>query len=116
MILFLQILVLYVFSESLLLRFYLLVPLPFLLLHRLNHVAQLFNVGPVGLLYFLPLGGELILENVHVPSELFLESPHSGVLNREQSLNMDEVVPNRNLVLVLSLVQVLVQHLNEGLL
>jgi hypothetical protein len=56
------------------------------------------------------------LNDVLVALKFFVKSLKAGLLELDQVIDVDEVVPERHLVLFLSLVQVSVEHLEDGVL
>lgn len=116
MILFLQVFILNILPKSLFLSLCLFELFPIFFFDSFDHVIELFNLGIVSPFHFFPLSHELILKNSNISSELFLETHHTRLLNFQQCLDMDQMVTNSNLILVLSLIQVFVQHLDESFL
>lgn len=112
----LEVLVLYLLPEALLLRLGFLRLPAILFLHCLDHVIELLEMVMMRPFHLFALSGILILKNAYVPSELFLQSLYARVLDSEECLDVNQMVPYSDLVLVLSLIEVLVQHLYECLL
>ena len=68
------------------------------------------------ILDFMLLAVELGLYNGEVPLELLVEAAESRILQGYQLVNVDQVVPQGHLMLLLRLVQVTVNHLQNGVL
>lgn len=81
MVLFLEVFVLYVFSECLLFGFRLFEFLPVLLPHRLDHIVELLYVGVVRSLHVHSFHVELVFEDGDIAGKLLLQPSHPGVLH-----------------------------------
>lgn len=68
------------------------------------HIVEFLQMIVVGLFHFLPLREVLLLENVYISSKLFHKALNPGVLNRKKSVDVYKMVPEGNLVLVVSLI------------
>lgn len=62
----------------------------------------------MSLLHLLPLGKILFLEYVDISSEFFHESLNSWVLDWEKSVNMDQMIPERYLVLIVGFIKIFI--------
>ena len=63
---------------------------------------------------FLPV--ELSLDDSDVPLKFLMESPQSGVLELNELVNVDQVVPEGHLVLFFGFVEVAIEHLEDSVL
>lgn len=70
----------------------------------------------VSLLHFRPFSQKLSFEDVDISSELFHKSLNPRLLDGEQSVDMNEMISDGDLVLVVGLIEIFIKHLNEGLL
>ena len=70
----------------------------------------------MSLLHFGPFSEKLGLKDVDIPSELFHKPLNPGLLDGEQSVDVNEMVADGDLVLVVGLIEVFIKHLYESLL
>ena len=70
----------------------------------------------MSLFHFLSFGQKLSLEYIDISPKLFHESLDSWLLNREESIDVNEVISYGDLILIVGLVEIFIKHLNEGLL
>ena len=68
----------------------------------------------MGLFHFLSLSEIFLFEDIDISPELLHESLDSGLLDREEGVDVDEVISDGNLVLVVGFIEVFIKHLNEG--
>ena len=111
-----QVFVLDLFSEGLLLSSDLFRLPSVFLLDSFDHIVELLEMVVVSLLHFGPFSQKLGLKDVDIPSELFHESLNPGLLDGEQSVDVNEMVADGNLILVVGLIEVFIKHLYESLL
>ena len=70
----------------------------------------------MSLLNILPLTIVLTLDNLNIHLKLLMQTSKSGILQINEIINMDQVIPQSHLVLLLSLVQITIQHLKDSIL
>ena len=103
-ILLFKIFIFYFFPKALLLSFIFFKSSFVLLFDSLNHVIKLFKMVMMSLLHLVSFSHVLILENVDISSELFLEAFNSGILDWQKCFDMNQVISNCDLVLILGFV------------
>jgi len=112
----LNVLILGLLSEGLKVVLHLLELRVLLLVNGLDHVAQLLPLHVVRVVDFVLLTVKLGLNYREVTLELLMEAPKARLLQCDQFIDMNKVVPQRHLVLLLGLVEVAVDHLKDCIL
>jgi len=82
----------------------------------LNHFTELLSLKLVGLLDVLALHIVLSLDDVHVADEFLVKTAKTALLESNEVIDVDEVVSQSHLVLLFSLIQVTIVHLNHSFL
>lgn len=100
----LEIFVLNLLSESLLLGSDFLGFSSIFFFDGFNHVIQFFQMIMVSLFHFLSFCEKLSFKDSNISSELLHESLHSGLLDGEQGIDVDEMISDGDLILVIGLV------------
>lgn len=82
----------------------------------LDHFTELLSLKLVGPLDVLALHVVLSLDDVNVTDEFLVKTAKTTLLESDEVINMDEMVSQSHLVLLFSLIQVTIVHLNHSFL
>lgn len=68
----------------------------------------------MSLLHLLSFSEILLFKYIHVSPEFLHQTLYSWILDREQSIDMNEMISDSYLVLVVGLIKIFIKHLNKG--
>jgi len=84
------------------------------ILDGIDHLGEFFRLQLVTPFNIVSFTVVLVLDDLDVSDEFFMQASQTTLLERDQVVNVDQVVSESHLVLLFSLVQVTIIHLDHG--